>query len=185
MGQEPRRPILKINPAVGKRGEKQDQPPPPPPKAEALMEEIAQPTEESIRTVLSRIEEAFFALGTDKLPGTIIPVGGRNNAKEAGEFVIADRLSKLATDRLKKAVEEADKSGVFGDPSEYRNGETVMVFADPNFVINVKLGKPGKNINREKVEAAATVFLGKKSSEFLEQCFSTRAAAKQIIVAMK
>jgi hypothetical protein len=176
MAQEPRKPreVLRIKATAAKV-----------PDEPTIAEEISAPTEESIRTVLDRIEEAFFSLGTDKLPGTIIPVGGRNNAKEAGEFVVAERLKKLAEERLKNASEAAEKAGVFGDPEEYKNGETVMVFSDPNFSINVKMGKPSKMINRELVETNATVFLGKKATEFLETCFMPRAATKQIIVSMK
>jgi hypothetical protein len=147
--------------------------------------EISAPTEEGIRTVLARVEEAFFAMGTDKLPGTIIPVGQKNNAAEAAEFVIADRLAKLAATRLKNASEAAEKAGVFGDKSEYVEGETVMVFSDPNFTISMKMGRPSKTINREKVEEAAAEFLPKRSGEFLERCFKDRAATKTIIVSMK
>src|SRR5690242_6647607 len=73
----------------------------------SLVEEITTETGDSIREVLSRIDEAFNALGTEKLSGTVIPVGSKNNAKEAGEFVVADRLAKLATTRLKNAAEAA------------------------------------------------------------------------------
>jgi hypothetical protein len=143
------------------------------------------PAEANIREIVSRVEEAFNALGTDALPGTIIPAGSRNNAKEAAEFVLAERLSKLAADRLKKAAEAAEKAGVFGNPEEYRIGDTVMVFSDPSFSISVKMGRPSKMIGREQVEAAAVTFLGKKSVEFLEACFKPRAATKQIIVSVK
>ncbi|HEY6019953.1 MAG TPA: hypothetical protein VIY48_08620, partial [Candidatus Paceibacterota bacterium] len=90
-----------------------------------------------------------------------------------------------ATDRLKKAREEAEKAGVFGEENDYVVGDTVMVFNDPNFSINVKLGKPSKMINRENVEAQATLMLGKRASEFLDGCFKERSATKTIIVAMK
>jgi len=160
-------------------------PSPTQPEPESIAAEIIAPTEANIRTVLARVEEAFTALGTEQLPGTIIPVGQRNNASEAGEFVLAERLSKLAAERLKKATEAAEKAGVFGDKTEYVNGETILVFSDPNFSINVKMGKPSRMINREQVEDAAHTFLGKKASEFLDQCFKPRAATKTIIVAMK
>jgi hypothetical protein len=61
----------------------------------------------------------------------------------------------------------------------------VMVFNDPNFSINVKMGKPSTMIGREEVEAAAEKFLGKRASEFLEECKKPRSATKQIIVSMK
>lgn len=147
--------------------------------------EIISPTEANIREVRARIEEAFNGLGTDKLPGTILPVGQKNNATEAAEFVIADMLSKLASTRLKAAAEAAEKAGVFGDPETYVQGDTVMVFSDPNFSINIKMGKSSKMMGREEVEAAASEFLGKKASEFLERCMKPRAATKQIIVSMK
>lgn len=153
--------------------------------ADGIGAEIMAPTESSIREVMQRLEEAFYAMGTEKLPGTIIPVGRSNNAREAGEFVIAERLSKLADTRLKNAKEAAEKAGVFGDPEEYVEGETVMVFSDPNFVISVKRGRPSKTINREATTAAAEEFLGKRSSEFLERCFAPRNATTTIIVAMK
>jgi hypothetical protein len=147
--------------------------------------EMLAPTEANIREVRSRIEDVFNALGTDQLPGTVMPVGKRNNSAEAGEFVLADLLSKLASDRLKKAQEAAEKAGVFGDKSEYVPGDTVMVFSDPNFSINVKMGKPSKMIKKEKVQAAAETYLGPKASEFMEACMGERAATKQIIVSMK
>lgn len=151
----------------------------------SIAAEIIAPTEVSIREVQARVEDAFFALGTNKLPGTIIPVGQKNNAPEAAEYVMADMLSKLASERLKKAQEAAEKAGVFGDPTDYVTGGTVMVFSDPNFSINVKRGKPSKMLKRDKVEAAASEFLGKKASEFLEQCQGERAATTQFIVSIK
>jgi hypothetical protein len=99
--------------------------------------------------------------------------------------VLADKLSKLAAERLKKAAEAADNAGVFGDPADYKHGDTVMVFSDPNFSINVKMGKPSKMLKREKVEAAAVTYLGKKAPEFLKECQGERAATKTIIVSMK
>jgi hypothetical protein len=151
----------------------------------SIAAEIVAPTEVSIREVRARVEEAFFALGTEALPGTLIPVGQRNNAPQAAEFVIADMLAKLAASRLKSASEAAEKAGVFGDPSEYVIGDTVMVYSDPNFSINVKRGKPSKMLKRELVEQAAAKHLGKKASEFLDECQGERAATTQIIVSIK
>lgn len=150
-----------------------------------IAQEMVQPTDDNIREIRQRIEEAFNALGTEQLPGTVFPVGSRNNSVEAVNFVVAEVLSKLAEARKKAAAEAADKSGVFGDPSSYVLGDTVMVFNDPNFSINVKMGRPTKTVNRELVEAAAEKYLGKKAAEFLEECFKERAATKQIIVSMK
>jgi hypothetical protein len=147
--------------------------------------EMLAPTEANIREIRSRIEDVFNALGTEQLPGTVIPVGKRNNSQEAGEYVLADLLSKLAGDRLKKATEAAEKAGVFGDKEEYVIGDTVMVFSDPNFSINVKMGKPSLMIKKDKVEAAASEYLGPKASEFMDKCKGERAATKQIIVSMK
>lgn len=147
--------------------------------------EAVLPTEADIRVIRSRIEEVFNALGSEQFPGTIVPTGKHNNAKEAAEFVLADLLSKLATARLKKATEAAENAGVFGEKDTYVEGDTVMVFSDPNFSINVKMGKPGKQLGRSEVEAAAVEYLGKKSGEFLNKCFKPRAATKQIIVSMK
>lgn len=139
----------------------------------------------SIRDIRTRIEDVFNGLGTDALPGTIIPAGNRNNSREAAEFVISDILVKLATTRSKNAKEAAEKAGVFGNPEEYVAGETVMVFSDPNFSINIKKGRPSKMIKRELVEAAAVEYLGRKAPEFLEKCEGERAATTQIIVSMK
>lgn len=139
----------------------------------------------NIRDALARIEDVFNALGTDALAGTVIPAGSRNNAKEAAEFVLADKLKKLAETRLKNAAEAAEKAGVFGDPETYVHGDTVMVFSDPNFSINIKMGKPSKMLKREKVEKCAAEYLGKRAQEFLEKCQGERAATKQIIVSMK
>lgn len=150
-----------------------------------IAQEMVQPTDDNIREIRQRIEEAFNALGTEQLPGTVFPVGSRNNSVEAVNFVVAEVLSKLAEARKKGAAEAAEKAGVFGDPDSYVLGDTVMVFNDPNFSINVKMGRPTKMINRELVEATAEKFLGKKASEFLEECFKERAATKQIIVSMK
>ena len=147
--------------------------------------EAVLPTEANIREIRTRIEDVFNALGTESFPGTIIPAGSRNNSKEAAEYVLADLLSKLAGDRLKNALEAAEKAGVFGDKEDYVTGDTVMVFSDPNFSINVKMGKPSKMIKRERVEEAAAEYLGKRASEFLEACKGERAATKQIIVSMK
>lgn len=147
--------------------------------------EIATPTEDSIRAVRQRIEQAFNSLGTTELPGTVIPLGSRNNSQEAANYVVADLLSKLAEARKKEALEAAEKAGVFGVEKEYVQGDTVMVFNDPNFSINVKMGRPTNMINRELVEAAAERYLGKKASEFLSECMKPRSATKQIIVSMK
>jgi hypothetical protein len=146
---------------------------------------VTVPNEVNIREVRTRIEDVFAALGTEALPGTVIPFGQRNNAKEAADYVIAELLEKLATKRKKLAAELAEKAGVFGDPASYVEGDTVMVFSDPNFSINVKMGTPGTMIGREEVEAAANKYLGKKASEFLDECMKPRAATKQVIVSMK
>jgi hypothetical protein len=147
--------------------------------------EAVTPTEDNIREVLTRVEDVFNGLGTDAFPGTIIPAGSKNNAKEAADFVLADKLVKLAEERKKNASEAAEKSGVFGDPENYVLGDTVMVFSDPNFSINVKMGKPSKMIKKDLVQKAAEEFLGKKAAEFMEACLGDRAATKQIIVSMK
>lgn len=151
----------------------------------SIAEEIISETDANIREIRARVEEAFNALGTDQLQGTVIPAGAKNNSREAAEYVIADALEKLATKRKKKAAELADKAGVFGDSSTYVEGDTVMVFNDPNFSINVKMGTPSRMIGREEVEAAAIKHLGKKAPEFLEECFKLRSATKQIIVSIK
>jgi hypothetical protein len=151
----------------------------------SIAAEIIAPTEVSIREVRARIEEAFNGFGTEAFPGTIIPTGKKNNSAEASAFVIADALSKLATERLKKAHEAAEKAGVFGDPADYVQGDTVMVFNDPNYSINVKMGKPSKTINRELVEATAREYLGAKADEFLDKCFKDRKPTQQIIVSVK
>jgi len=147
--------------------------------------EASTPTEDNIREIRARIEDVFNGIGTEYLPGTVIPTGSKNNAKEAGDFVLADLLEKLATSRKKVAFEAAEKAGVFGDPETYVQGDTVMVFSDPNFSINVKTGKPSKMMKRELVEAAASKYLGRKAQEFLDECQGERAATKQIIVSMK
>ena len=99
--------------------------------------------------------------------------------------MVSDTLAKLATNRLKAAKEKAEKAGVFGDPKDYVLGDTVMVFSDPNFSINVKRGQPSKMLDRSSVEAAAEEFLGKKAQEFLDQCMKDRAATTQVIVSIK
>ena len=151
----------------------------------SVAEEMVSQTETSIRETIARIEDVFAALGTEALPGTVLPAGSRNNAKEAADFVLADKLKKLAETRFKNASEAAEKAGVFGDASDYVLGDTVMVFSDPNFSINVKMGRPSKMLKREKVEEAAEKYLGKRAAEFLEECQGERAATKQIIVSMK
>jgi hypothetical protein len=151
----------------------------------AAVTAVTVPDEVNIREVRTRIEDVFKALGTDDLPGTLIPFGQRNNSREAAEYVISDLLEKLATTRKKAASEAAEKAGVFGDPTTYVEGDTVMVFSDPNFSINVKMGRPSKMLGREEVELAASKYLGKKADEFLEECQKPRAATKQIIVSMK
>lgn len=155
------------------------------PPVPSIAEEMVTPSEDTIREVRNRIEEAFNALGTEALPGTVIPLGSRNNSQEAADYVVADLLSKLAENRKKAALEAAEKAGVFGDPKEYIEGDTILVFNDPNFSINVKKGRPTKAINRELTEAAAEELLGKKSSEFLEKCMKDRKPTEQIIVSMK
>lgn len=167
-------------PARGRRGAKPEE------EAPNLSSIVSVPVEEvSIRAVITRIEDVFSALGTDKLPDTVIPTGTRNNSGEAASFAVADKLLKLAEARKKAAFEVAEKAGVFGDKADWVEGDTVMVFNDPNFSINVKMGKPSTMIGREEVEAAAEKFLGKRASEFLEECKKPRAATKQIIVSMK
>lgn len=146
---------------------------------------MAASTEANIREVRARIEEAFNALGTEQLPGTLIPAGSKNNSREAADYVIADLLSKLAETRKKKALEVAEKAGVFGNKEDYVIGDTVMVFNDPNFSINVKMGSPTRMIGREETEAALVKYLGKKADEVLEECKKDRSATKQIIVSMK
>lgn len=173
----------KHEPEVTDNGAKEEWPVPN--LSSEIAQEMVQATDDNIREIRQRIEEAFNALGTDALPGTVFPVGSRNNSVEAVNFVVAEVLSKLATSRKKVAEEVAEKAGVFGDPESYVLGDTVMVFNDPNFSINVKMGRPTKMINREQVEAAAEKYLGKKAPEFLEECFKERSATKQIIVSMK
>lgn len=141
--------------------------------------------EQSIRAVRTRIEDVFSALGTDTMPETAVPKGTKNNSKEAADYVVADILEKLATARKKACAEAAEKAGVFGSEEDYIEGDTVMVFSDPNFSINVKKGRPSRMIGREEVEAAAEKFLGKRAPDFLEECMKSRAATKQIIVSMK
>lgn len=153
----------------------------------SVAQDMTTPTEEgvSIRSVRQTIEEAFNALGTDQLPGSVIPTGQKNNSREAADFVVAHLLDKLASERLKKASEAAEKAGVFGDKENYITGDTVMVYNDPNFSISVKMGKPSRMIGREEVEAAAVKYLGKKADDFLDECKKDRSATKQIIVSMK
>lgn len=159
---------------------------PPAPEVSTIVQEVSAPTEDTIREVLARIEEAFNALGTDQMPGTIIPAGSKNNSREAAEFVVADRLSKLAETRKKQASEAAEKAGVFGTTDNYIVGDTVMVWNDPNFSINVKLGRPSKMIGREETQAVLLSNFGvKKAAELLEECMKDRSATKQIIVSMK
>lgn len=183
--EKPQRPILSIKGGAKRGAKKAAEAKEPESNLSSIAAEISAPTEVSIREVRARIEEAFNALGTDQLPGTIIPAGQKNNAAEAAEFVIADMLSKLASERLKKASEAAEKTGVFGSSADYVIGDTVMVYSDPNFSINVKMGKPSKLVKRELVEANAIEYLGKRASEFIDKCKGERAATKQIIVSMK
>lgn len=181
MANETKRPVLSIR---AKRGDKK-------PEGEdnlsSAATDIVTPPDEgvTIRTVMATVEEGFNAFGTEALPGTVVPCGQRNNTAEAAEYVLANKLVKLATDRLKKATEAAEKAGVFGDSSMYVEGDSVMVFSDPNFTISVKMGKPSKLINREAVEEAAAELLGKKAEEFLLRCYKPRKATSQIIVSMK
>jgi hypothetical protein len=151
----------------------------------SVAQEMVAPTEANIREVRTRIEDVFTALGTEALPGTVLPVGTKNNSKEAADYLLADLLAKLADKRKKEAFQAAEKAGVFGDPADYVAGDTVMVFNDPNFSINVKKGNPTRMIGREEVEAAARKYLGKKADEFLEECKKDRSATTQIIVSMK
>lgn len=152
----------------------------------SIVQEVSEPTEDNIREVLARIEEAFNALGTELMPGTLIPAGAKNNSKEAAEYVVADRLSRLAETRKKQASDAAEKAGVFGSMDNYIVGDTVMVWNDPNFSINVKLGRPSKMIGREETQAVLLSNFGvKKAAELLEECMKDRSATKQIIVSMK
>lgn len=189
-----KRGTLSINPDAGKKGAKAA----PPPVTEEIvqMEDVrnlssaaasailASP-DVSIRDVRARIEEIFQALGTDALPGTVIPAGKSNNSKEAADYVLAEMLAKMSAERLKKASEAADKAGVFGDKSDYVTGDTVLVHSDPNFSINVKMGRPVMMVKRELVEAAAEKYLGKKADDFLSECKGERKPTQQIIVSMK
>jgi hypothetical protein len=153
--------------------------------ASPIAVEMSAPTEATIREIRNRIEDGFKALGTDQLPGTVIPAGSRNNSKEAADYLVADLLSKLAKKRKDAAEQAAEKAGVFGDPKDYIEGDTVMVFNDPNFSISMKMGTQGEMLDRELVEEAAEKHFGKKAAEFLEECKKPRAASKQIIVSMK
>lgn len=139
----------------------------------------------SVKDTLDRIEALFNAIGTDQNPDTILPAGNKNNHKEAAEFALAERLKKLAENRFKKAAEAAKEAGVLGDEDNYRNGETVMVWQCPDFSVSVKSGNPSKQIGKEEVKAAADKFLGRKSADFMKECFKDRAPTRQIIVSMK
>ena len=141
--------------------------------------------QQSIREVRERIEAIFNALGTEANPETVIPAGTRNNSKEAAEYAIADLLEKLAANRKKKAKEAAEKAGVFGDPKEYVNGDTVMVWQSPQMAISVKSGNPSRMIGKEETQAALEKHLPKKAQDVLEECMKDRAATRQIIVSMK
>lgn len=153
----------------------------------SVVQDMVKPTPEAdIREVRQRVEEVFHAIGRPDLPGTIVPTGAKNNAAEAAEYVLATHLYNLASERKKKATEAAEKAGVFGDEEAYVEGSTVMVYSDPNYSINVKLGKPAKIINKGLLEAAALEILGpKKSEELLERAQKDRAPTKTIIVSMK
>lgn len=153
----------------------------------SVAEEMVKPTNgDDIREVKARIEEVFHAVGTDKLPGTVIPKGSKNNSTEAAEYALASHLRNLANDRFKAATEAAEKAGVFGDEADYVEGSTVMVYSDPNLSVNVKLGKPAKIINKGQLEEAVYEILGqKKGDELMERAMKARAPTKTIIVSMK
>jgi hypothetical protein len=139
----------------------------------------------SVRDIKDRVEALFNALGTDAMPETCYPTGGRNNGAEAAEYVLAEQLAKLADKRKKEAFEAAQKKGVFGDPKEYVAGETQIVWASGAYVISMKVGNPTFAINRENTEAAAEKYLGKKADEFLEACKQERKPTQQVIVSLK
>lgn len=149
--------------------------------------EASEEAQEDVRAVVARIEDVFKALGTDHAPDTKLPVAkNRNNAEEAAEFVLSEKLRKLAEDRYKTAKEAAAKAGIFGDDSEYVEGETVMTWNSPHYVVSMKVGKSSQMIDKGRVEATLHKYLGREKAEAaLEECLKPRAGAKSIIVSLK
>jgi hypothetical protein len=147
--------------------------------------EVEQDTD--VRAVLDKIETCFGFIGTNEMPGTILPVAkNRNNALEAAEFVLADKLKKLAENRYKQAKEAASKAGIFGDENDYKEGDAVLVWNSPHYAVSMKVGKSSTMVDREKVEATLAKYLGhEKSQVAFEECLKERAGAKQVIVSMK
>lgn len=140
-----------------------------------------------VRAVISRIEDIFNAVGTSQLPDTVLPrAKNRNNADAAAEFVLADKLRKLADARHKAAKEKAEREGVFGEEEQYVAGESVIVWQSPFYTISMKLGNETKMVNREKVEETLRTYLPReKAEEAFEKCMKPREPARQIIVSMK
>lgn len=178
---KPKRERLSIRP----KGQAARQQPAP---LEALEEPPASEEEaSSIREAIKNVSDAFFAIGSEAMPTTVLPrAKNRNNAEEAAEFVLSKRLAELANDRLKKAEEAAERAGIFGKPEDYEEGSTVQTWQSPHYSVGVKLGKESKMINKDLVEATFLENFGsEKTGNLLEACMKPRAAPKQKIVLMK
>lgn len=141
----------------------------------------------NLSAIKAKLEERFSFLGTDFQPDTVVPrPRNRNNGDEASEYITAEILKKAAEDRFKAAQEAAEAAGVFGDRSEYKDGETRMVYQTPHYVISVKVGKSSKAINKEKVEETLSELVAKeKLASTLAKCMKPRAAPVQFISALK
>lgn len=155
--------------------------------APPVEQEPPEPEDKDTRAILTNIEQTFADIGTDVLPGTKLPVAERrNNAEEAAEFVMADKLKKLAENRYKKAKEAAAKAGIFGDEKTYKAGDAVLVWNSPHYAISMKLGAPSTMVDRQLVETTLVNHLGQeKGQAAMEECLKERAGAKQIVVSIK
>jgi hypothetical protein len=147
---------------------------------------IAEAIEEgSVRSISDAIDGMFDGLGTDTFPNTKYPPGPKNNGQAAAEFVIARQLKKRAEARYKAAEDEARKQGCFGNPEDYREGDTVEVYRTGAFTFSVTRNKSTSVVDKELVEEVLREVAPHKWQELLERCKKPRAGATQIVTSLR
>ena len=161
---------------------------PPQMKVDVVLDlpEHADPDGKTAKDAKDALDGFINAFGTEKLPQTQFPVArSKNNGYAAAEFVLWDHVARRCNKRLEQAAEQAAKEGVFGDPSEYVEGETQMTFNSAEYSISVKKNAGSKVIDKELVEAVLKEVAPNKWQELYDRCFKPRAGAAMRIVSLK
>jgi hypothetical protein len=161
---------------------------PPQMKVDVVLDlpEHADPEGKTAKDAKDSLDGFINAFGTEKLPQTQFPVSrSHNNGQAAAEFAMWDHVARRCNKRLEQAAEQAAKEGVFGDPSDYVEGETQMTYNSAEFSISVKKNAGSKVIDKALVEAVLREVAPHKWQELFDRCHKPRAGAAMRIVSLK